>query len=96
MILNLNCLDGFTEDYTPQFVWVKNESFEGQKLVVDNHLYDKCRFVDCNLVYSGGPFAFDDCELVRGELSLTGAGHRVSELLVIFQTRERDPMDPLT
>src|ERR1700722_9507167 len=80
MILNLNCLEVFGESYTPEFVWVKDKSFDGQKIVVDNHLYARCKFVDCNFVYSGSPFGFDDCELVGGYLSLTGAGRRVSQL----------------
>ena len=54
MVLNLNCLEIFEEGYTPQFVWVKKESFDGRMIAVDNHLYEKCRFVDCNFVYSGG------------------------------------------
>jgi len=44
----------------------------------------RCRFENCNFVYSGGPFAFSECELVAGALSLMGSARWTSKLLAKF------------
>jgi hypothetical protein len=91
MRLDLNFLEPFSEAHTPQFVWVKEQSFDGKKIPIDNHLYEKCRFVDCNFLYSGGPFGFDECDVQGGYLSLSGLARNVAELLAFFREQaQRD------
>ncbi len=91
MRLHLNFLEAFSEAYTPQFVWVKEQSFEGKKIPIDNHFYEKCQFANCNFLYSGGPFAFDECDVEGGYLSISGAARNVVELLAFFREQaQRD------
>jgi hypothetical protein len=95
--VNLNCLDPYDEDerQTSQFEWVKDQQYEGKMIVVDNHLYEKCKFVNCNFVYAGGPFAFRDCQLTGGCLSPTGAARKVLEFERVFQENLRNtPIPP--
>lgn len=94
MRLHLNCMEVGTDEYTPQVRWVKRETFEGKMVPVDNHLYEGCHFVNCNFLYSGGPFGFDECAIEGGFLSLSGAGRNVLGLLTIFQELERKTKGP--
>jgi hypothetical protein len=97
MNLTKNCLDLFEPDeqHTPQFVWKKDQSYEGAMIVLDNHLYERCKFVNCNFVYAGGPFGFRDCELSGGYLSPTGTAKRVLEIEQIFLENAKDTPQPL-
>ena len=96
MDLHLNRLDTFEPDegYTPQHVHVSKQTYDGRMIVVDNHLYEECRFVNCNFVYSGAPFAFRNCEVEGGYLSLTGAGRRVGDLERIFEENAKNAPGP--
>lgn len=83
----LNLLDPLPENQsdTPQFLWVKDHSYEGDMLVLDNHLYERCKFVNVHFVYSGGPFGFRDCDFLGSCLSATGAARRVIEIENLFR-----------
>jgi hypothetical protein len=97
MHLTMNQLDPYLEEerHTPQFAWIKDQSYEGNMIVIDNHLYERCKFVNCNFVYSGGPFGFRDCELKGGYLSPTGAAKRVLDIEQVFlQNAKETPMAP--
>ena len=87
MRLHVNELDWPDEEkgYQPELSLVQGEVFETQRIHVDNHQYEKCRFVNCVFVYSGGPFGFAHCE-VEGDflLRLTGAARRAQELWKVF------------
>jgi hypothetical protein len=93
----MNCLDPFEPDerHTPQYVHLTEQKYEGRMIVVDNHFYERCKFVSCNFVYAGSPFAFQDCELTGGFLSPTGAAHRVVEIEKIFLENARNTPQPL-
>jgi hypothetical protein len=94
MRLHLNCLETFSETYTPQFLRVHDQSYEGKMVVVDNHLYEDCRFQNCNFLYAGGPFGFDECEIDGGFLSTSGAARSAETLLLIFQELVRQTKGP--
>ena len=96
MNLHLNCLDLLEpdENYTPQHLHVTGKRYEGEMIVIDNHLYERCSFVDCNFVYAGGPFGFQDCEIDGGFLSPTGAARRFSEIQKFFQENVRNTRVP--
>jgi hypothetical protein len=97
MHLTKNYLDPFEpeEGHTPQFVWIKDQPYQGAMIVMDNHLYERCKFVNCNFVYAGGPFGFRDCELTGGYLSPTGAARRVLEIERVFLENARNTPQPL-
>jgi hypothetical protein len=62
--------------------FMRNVTFpDGAKVVVDNRQFEHCRFMNNNLVYAGGPFAFAECTF-EGQtlLSLTGAAKRTQSL----------------
>jgi hypothetical protein len=88
MRLHLNHLDEFREDYTPQFCTFSERRYEGDRIAVDNHFYQRCTFVNCNFVYSGGPFGFEDCEVSGGFLSPTGAARNFLELEMAFEQND--------
>ena len=85
MRLHLNRLDEAHDDYVPQFSTVENQRFDGAIVHVDNHHYVNCHFANCNFVYSGGPFAFYECELLAGFLSPAGSAQRTAELIALFE-----------
>jgi len=65
----------------PESEIVKGETFVGRKIVVDNRHFQNCRFEHCNFVYSGGPFAFHECEILDYTvLSPTGSANRTMRL----------------
>src|SRR5262249_11844635 len=86
MRLNIEWIDWPVQEkhYQPEFSLVEGQTFETERVHVDNHQYGKCRFVNCTFVYSGGPFGFHECE-VEGDfyLALTGA-RRSADLSKIF------------
>jgi len=83
-----------TETYTPQVNLIKDQNYEGRMIAVDNHLYERCRFVDCNFLYSGGPFGFANCEVQGGYLSPSGAARNALSLLAIFRELEQQTKGP--
>jgi hypothetical protein len=85
MKLHLNRLDQPEGNYVPQLLTVENQRFEGKMVPIDNHHYVSCHFVNCNLVYSGGPFAFYECDFQYGTLAPTGPAQRAIELHLFFQ-----------
>ena len=60
---------------------VKEQTFVGQRILVDNRHFQKCKFEHCTFVHAGGPFAFDECEIVDyTTFSPTGAARRTMRL----------------
>jgi hypothetical protein len=84
MRLHLALLDPSDREIGFQAEWVEvsDRKFGGERVVVDNHQFGRCSFACCNLIYSGGPFGFFECE-IDGEsiLSLTGPAWRAAKLL---------------
>jgi|ERR1700721_2591971 hypothetical protein len=64
-----------------EFEIVKDETFVGKRILVDNRHFQKCKFEHCNFVHSGGPFAFYECEILdSATFSPTGAARRTMRL----------------
>jgi hypothetical protein len=86
MRLHLECLDWGADDENPpaQFSTVQDETFRGKKIHVDNHQYKNCRFESCHFLYSGGPFAFSECEILACMLGLMGSARWTSKLIEQF------------
>ncbi len=56
---------------------VQGRKFEGTFVVLDNRQFSECRFEECILLYSGGPFALIDCDMDSHTfLELTGPAAR--------------------
>ena len=84
--------------YVPQFETIREVVFdESQWVIVDNHSFENCKFVRCHLVYSGGPFAFHECEIgFEVSLSLSGSALRGQVLSEAFvEGQEQDIPIPL-
>jgi len=45
---------------------VENKRFEREKVILDGHLFSKCVFVKCTLVYSGGEYNTHECAMSPG------------------------------
>jgi hypothetical protein len=98
MRLHLGCLDSAEPEngYQPEFSPREGETYDTKRIHIDNHYYTNCRFVKCTFVYSGGPFAFDECELEGGfRLALTGSARRTALLAAIFQEYDKTIPKPL-
>ena len=64
-----------------EFEMVIDQTFVGDKVLVDNRHFQNCKFEHCNFVHSGGPFAFHECEILdHTEFSPTGAAKRTMRL----------------
>ncbi len=78
--LHLNQLDmpsDYDETRRPyEIEFVKDQTFEGKRVLVDNRQFENCEFRNCNFVYSGGHFAFANC-ILKGTcmFSPTGAAY---------------------
>ena len=73
---------------TPEYVQDEEKTFVGKRILVDNHQFRNCRFERCVLIYSGGPFGFDGCEIDNAtELALTGAAMRAALLWKSLERR---------
>jgi hypothetical protein len=73
--------------YYPDYIQGKDQTLHG-RVLIDNHQFQNCTFERCTLVYSGGPFGFDECE-IDGEttLVLTGAARRARLLWKALEER---------
>jgi hypothetical protein len=84
MRLHLQQLDWPDDDRpsrSPYTEIVNNRNFSGENVFVDNRHFQNCQFEGCRFVYSGGPFAFYECEiLVNTKFSPTGDAHRTMRL----------------
>ncbi len=82
--LHLEQLDWPDEDrphVRSQVETITEKNFEREKVLVDNRIFQKCRFEICVFVYSDGPFAFDECEIVDHTVfDPTGAARRTMRL----------------
>jgi hypothetical protein len=60
---------------------VEDKTFLGDRILVDNRHFQRCKFERCNFVHSGGPFAFYECEILdHTTFSPTGAARRTAKL----------------
>jgi hypothetical protein len=74
--------------YYPDYIQDKDQTFHVQRVLIDNHQFQNCKFEACTFVYSGGPFGFDECT-IDGEttLVLTGAARRARLLWKALEER---------
>ena len=94
MRLHLASLDFPEEEnhYVPDYLESDGQTFEVQRIQIDNHQFRRCKFVRCTFLYAGGPFGFRDCE-IDGDTTLvpTGAAHRgVLLWATLLQRPERE------
>lgn len=84
MRLHIQQLDWPDEDRphrVPESEMVKDKAFRGDRILVDNRHFQNCKFENCRFVYSGGPFAFHECEVLgSATFSPTGAADRTMNL----------------
>jgi hypothetical protein len=86
MRLHLHCLDTPDEHYQPQWLTIRDQSFEGKMIPVDNHQYGNCVFLDCHFLYSGGPFGFHECTVDGSALvSLNGPARNGAVFQLAFE-----------
>ena len=66
--------------------FVKDQKFDGNRIIVDNHQFENCEFRNCNFVFSGGHFAFANCVLEEQcVFSPTGAAYKTMRLFEALQ-----------
>ena len=95
MHLDLVALDFPDQDYTPDYVELRDKSFHLERLVIDNHHFVRCKFSHCTFVHSGGPFAFGECEIDgHTRLVLTGAARRGEMLREAISNNPERPTGP--
>jgi len=58
--------------------------FENQRVEIDKAQYRSCVFRRCEIVYSGGPFAFPECTFDQCAWSFVGEAERTLALIVIL------------
>jgi len=64
-----------------EFETVKDQTFVGERVLVDNRHFQKCTFERCRFVHCGGPFAFYECEILDHTIfAPTGAAKRTMRL----------------
>lgn len=96
MRLHVACLDFPEGDYQPQWITIRDQSFEGKMIPVDNHQYGNCVFLNCHFLYSGGPFGFHECTLDGTVLlGMAGAAQRTSIFWRQFQEQMRRTTPPV-
>jgi hypothetical protein len=63
---------------------VSDQTFEKVTVQLDDRMYLRCRFVECDLMYGGGDFHLEDCSLDRCTLKPFGSAARTIALLPTF------------
>jgi hypothetical protein len=60
----------------------QDKSFSNQAVLVDGNRYEKCSFINCNLMYRGGDLpVFDACVFQGGNIQLEGAAFKTVKYL---------------
>ncbi len=77
----------FEETRRPyEIEFVRDQKFDGRRILVDNRQFENCEFRNCNFVYSGGHFAFANCVLAeRCTFSPTGPAYKAMRLFDALQ-----------
>ena len=74
---------------------ITEKNFERTKVLVDNRHFQKCRFESCVFVYSGGPFAFYECEMIDHTVfDPTGAARRTMRLYEVLEPGKGKGLPP--
>lgn len=67
------------------YVTVANHKFEKAAVVLDNHSFIDCSFIDCHLFYSGGPVEISgSCHLERIHWHFQGAAALTTAAMEAF------------
>jgi len=64
--------------------FVRDANEKGTTIVLDDHSFINCQFVDCQLLYSGGDYAWDKTTFDNCQLAFQGAANRTATLLETF------------
>jgi len=60
----------------------RDTEFRGGTVVIDGHHFINCRFIDCELVYGGGPYTIDETPAPeKSDLVLSGPAALTMDLL---------------
>ena len=63
---------------------MSNKTFDKQPIKLDGWRYERCKFIDCKMVYSGGPVEVSECEF-SGETQWDFRGVAATTLVVLRQ-----------
>jgi hypothetical protein len=76
---------------------VENENRTGEIVHLDGKLFINCNYANCQVIYTGGDFAWRNTAFNNCQLTLEGAALRTANLLGHFQLIRRDaiPARPL-
>lgn len=83
--LHINQIDmpsDYEQTHRPfEIEFLKEQKFDGKRIIVDNRQFENCEFRNCNFVFAGGHFAFANCVL-EGTcvFSPTGAAYKAMRL----------------
>jgi hypothetical protein len=95
--LHLEQLEWPEEDGQPvEIQFVKDKEFSGNRIVVDNHHFQRCKFENCHFVHSGGHYAFEHCRITGTCMfSPTGGARKAIRLYEALQPALRKNRPPL-
>jgi hypothetical protein len=71
---------------------VENENRTGEIVHLDGKLFINCNYANCQVIYTGGDFAWRNTAFNNCQLTLEGAALRTANLLGHFQLIRRDAM----
>jgi len=63
---------------------VYNKTKSNETVVIDDHYFVRCTFNQCNIVYCGGEFGWDQCQFTNCRISIQGAASRVVAFMNLF------------
>ena len=63
---------------------VYNKTKANETVVIDEHYFVHCTFNNCNIVYCGGEFGWDQCQFNNCRITIQGAATRVMAFLTHF------------
>ena len=61
-----------------------DKAFEGQKIYLDYTIWERCTFLDCEIIVEYGMYHLKSCDFVRCNLTLTGRAMRVAKIMYLF------------
>jgi hypothetical protein len=64
--------------------FVRDANEKGTTVILDEHSFVNCRFVDCKVIYAGGDYAWENTTFVNCQLAFQGAAGRTAALLQNF------------
>ena len=72
------------EVYMADLIIEENKTWVGQSIQIDGYSFSRCRFLNCEIRYEGGPLRTDQCEWSNCKLIADGAAGRTVALLRVM------------